>query len=173
MANSLNLNSAYYYIFRNLSMITYIIEIQKSKFANIKFHEFDQSEPGSYIDVYFHPVGYTCDLIWPYMLWMRKSYFKYKIPEKFNHSCEYLLFMYLYTDISAADSYTVRWLFADVDILLALCCLTHMLLLHDQCFLQQRFVLSVCSKEYEEKLYRILNKQWFQVLWSTRNCKIF
>ena len=28
MANSLNLNSVYYYIFRNLSMIAYIIEIQ-------------------------------------------------------------------------------------------------------------------------------------------------
>ena len=30
-----------YYLF-----IIYIIEIQKSKFANIKLHEFDQSEPG-------------------------------------------------------------------------------------------------------------------------------
>ena len=28
MVNSLNLNSAYYYIFRNLSMIAYMIEIQ-------------------------------------------------------------------------------------------------------------------------------------------------
>ena len=46
MANSLNLNSAFYYIFRNLSIIAYIIEIQKSKFANIKFHEFEQSESG-------------------------------------------------------------------------------------------------------------------------------
>ena len=35
MANSLNLNSANYYIFRNLSMIAYIIGIQKSKFAYI------------------------------------------------------------------------------------------------------------------------------------------
>ena len=37
MANSLNLNSAcpYYYIFRNLSTIAYIIEIQKSTFANL------------------------------------------------------------------------------------------------------------------------------------------
>ena len=44
MANSLN--SAYYSIFRNLSMIAYIIEIHKSKFANIKFREFYKSEPG-------------------------------------------------------------------------------------------------------------------------------
>ena len=35
MAYSLNINSAYYFIFRNLSMIAYIIEVQKSKFANI------------------------------------------------------------------------------------------------------------------------------------------
>ena len=35
MANSLNFNSAYYTSFRNLSIIAYIIEIQKSKFANI------------------------------------------------------------------------------------------------------------------------------------------
>ena len=35
MANSLNLNSAYYYIFRNLLMMANIIQIQKSKFANI------------------------------------------------------------------------------------------------------------------------------------------
>ena len=34
MANLLNLNSAYY-IFRNLSMIAYMTEIQKSKFAII------------------------------------------------------------------------------------------------------------------------------------------
>ena len=46
MANLLNLNSAYNYVFRNLSMIAYMIEIQKSKFANIYFLEFDQSEPG-------------------------------------------------------------------------------------------------------------------------------
>ena len=45
MANLLNLNSAYNYVFRNLSMIAYMIEIQKSKFANISFLEFDQSEP--------------------------------------------------------------------------------------------------------------------------------
>ena len=31
-ANSLNSNSAYYYILRNLSMIAYVFEIQKSKF---------------------------------------------------------------------------------------------------------------------------------------------
>ena len=31
---------------RNHSMLAYIIEILKSKFANIKLHEFDQSEPG-------------------------------------------------------------------------------------------------------------------------------
>ena len=46
MANSLNLISANYYLFRNILMIEYTIEIQKSKFANILFHEFDQSEQG-------------------------------------------------------------------------------------------------------------------------------
>ena len=35
MANSPNLNSAYYQIFRNLSMIAHVIEISKLKFANI------------------------------------------------------------------------------------------------------------------------------------------
>mgnify|MGYP001791257924 CR=1 FL=1 len=46
MENSLNLNSAYYYIFfMNLPMIAYIIEIQKSKSSDILFREFDQSEP--------------------------------------------------------------------------------------------------------------------------------
>ena len=35
MANSLNLNSAYNYIFRNPLLIAYTIHIQKSKFANI------------------------------------------------------------------------------------------------------------------------------------------
>ena len=35
MANSLNLNSTDYNTFRNLSMIAFVIEIQKSKFANI------------------------------------------------------------------------------------------------------------------------------------------
>ena len=34
MANLLNVNYAYHYIFRNLSMIAYKIEIQKSNFAN-------------------------------------------------------------------------------------------------------------------------------------------
>ena len=42
----LNLNSAYHYIFRNISMIAYMVEIQKSKIAYIYFHEFDQSESG-------------------------------------------------------------------------------------------------------------------------------
>ena len=46
MANSRNLNSAHDKTLRNLSMIAYMIKIQKSKFANIKFREFDQSEPG-------------------------------------------------------------------------------------------------------------------------------
>ena len=49
MANSLILNAAYYYMFRNLTMIAYtctcIIEIQKSKFTNTQFREFEQSEP--------------------------------------------------------------------------------------------------------------------------------
>ena len=35
MANSLNLKFAYSFIFRNLSTIAYIIEIQNSKFANV------------------------------------------------------------------------------------------------------------------------------------------
>ena len=46
IANLLNLYSAYYFIFRNLLMIAYKIEIHKSKFANILFREFDLSEPG-------------------------------------------------------------------------------------------------------------------------------
>ena len=41
MAKSLDLNSSNYYIFRNLSMIAYMIEIQESKFANIKFFDVD------------------------------------------------------------------------------------------------------------------------------------
>ena len=49
MSNSLNLNSAYYYIFKNLLMIAFIIEIQKSKFANIQFRKFDQFELGRQI----------------------------------------------------------------------------------------------------------------------------
>ena len=32
--------------FLNLSMIGYMVEIQRSKFANISFHVFNQSEPG-------------------------------------------------------------------------------------------------------------------------------
>ena len=40
--NSQKLNSAYYCFFKNLSMIAYLIEIQKSKFES----EFDQSESG-------------------------------------------------------------------------------------------------------------------------------
>ena len=61
MANSLNLNFADYFILRNLSMIAYIIEIEKSKFINLSFHEIEQSEPGRKIKfcVYFHPVGYV------------------------------------------------------------------------------------------------------------------
>ena len=39
MAKSLDLKSTYYCIFRNLSMIAYMIEIQESKFSNIKFFE--------------------------------------------------------------------------------------------------------------------------------------
>ena len=59
MANSLNLNFADYFILRNLSMIAYIIEIEKSKFINLSFHEIEQSEPGRKIKfcVYFHPAG--------------------------------------------------------------------------------------------------------------------
>ena len=46
MTNSQNLNSADYYVYSNLSMIAYIIEIQKSKYANILFCGFEWSEPG-------------------------------------------------------------------------------------------------------------------------------
>ena len=46
MANSLNSSSACYYIIRNLSMIAYVVKIQKSEYANIQSREFDQSEPG-------------------------------------------------------------------------------------------------------------------------------
>ena len=35
MAKSLNLSSAYYFAFRNLSMTAYMIETQKSKFTDI------------------------------------------------------------------------------------------------------------------------------------------
>ena len=61
MTNLINLNSAYYYILRDLSMMGYIIVIWESKFANIWFGEFDQSEPGSGIKfrVYFNPLGYV------------------------------------------------------------------------------------------------------------------
>ena len=41
LPNWLILISVYYYIFRNLSMIAYTIEIYKPKFANIKILEFD------------------------------------------------------------------------------------------------------------------------------------
>ena len=34
-ANSLNLNSAYYFVLGNLSMTAYIIKIEKSEFANM------------------------------------------------------------------------------------------------------------------------------------------
>ena len=47
MENPLNLNSVIYYILRNLSMIAYIIEIQKWKICSYLnlFRKFDQSEP--------------------------------------------------------------------------------------------------------------------------------
>ena len=38
---SLDLNSAYNYIYRNLSMIASMTEIQESKFANITFFDVD------------------------------------------------------------------------------------------------------------------------------------
>ena len=59
MANLLNLNSGYSYMFTNLSMIAYIIAIQKSKFIYTYFSEINQSGPGCYIKLrlYFHPVG--------------------------------------------------------------------------------------------------------------------
>ena len=46
MENLLNLHSAYYFNFRNLSMIACMIAIQKSKSANVQYLEFDPSEPG-------------------------------------------------------------------------------------------------------------------------------
>ena len=46
MANSLNFVSANYKILKNLSMMAYIIVIQKSIFAYIKFREFDHSGQG-------------------------------------------------------------------------------------------------------------------------------
>ena len=46
MVNSLNLNAAYRYIFRNLSMNPYIIEIQNL----LVFDDFDKSEPGRLIN---------------------------------------------------------------------------------------------------------------------------
>ena len=60
MASLLMSIYAYYYMTRNLSKIIYMIKIQKSKFANIQFREFDQSEPGHFVKfcVCFHPVGY-------------------------------------------------------------------------------------------------------------------
>ena len=67
MANSLNLNSAYFYIFRNLSMIAQMIEIQEYKFTLSILNSLTLtfSEPGRQIEfrLYFHPVGYlsiTC-----------------------------------------------------------------------------------------------------------------
>ena len=46
MANLLNFNSAHYRFLGNLSMMAYVIEIQKPKFSNISFREFDQFEHG-------------------------------------------------------------------------------------------------------------------------------
>ena len=43
MADSLNFSSATWKIFKNPSMLAYITKIQKSKLANIYFHEFDHS----------------------------------------------------------------------------------------------------------------------------------
>ena len=43
MANSLSIYAANYKIFKNLSMMAYITNTQKSKFANIQFCEFDHS----------------------------------------------------------------------------------------------------------------------------------
>ena len=61
MTNSQRLNSAYYCFFRNLPMIAYLIEIQKSKFES----EFDQSESGRLIKfrVYFYTAGYKCQCV--------------------------------------------------------------------------------------------------------------
>ena len=59
--HSPNFSSTHEYIFRNLWMVAYIIDYQKSKFANIfNSTEFDQSEPGRQIkfSVYFHPARY-------------------------------------------------------------------------------------------------------------------
>ena len=45
MAKSLNLNSAYEFIFRNLSVIAYMFKTPNSKFANINSVN-EKSEPG-------------------------------------------------------------------------------------------------------------------------------
>ena len=44
--NSLNLITTHYYIFRNLSKIAYMTEIQNSNFPMFNSVEFSQSEPG-------------------------------------------------------------------------------------------------------------------------------
>ena len=91
MANSLN--STFYYIFRNLSEIPYIIEIKKSKFAYIYFHEFVRSDPGQLtkLCIYFHPevgymilkiIHYTLTVI-PY-LWGSVGTSKQKINKNIN-----------------------------------------------------------------------------------------
>ena len=56
-------------------MIAYIIEIHKSKFANISFREFDKSEPRHWINfrVYFHRVGYKPSL--SYLMWSVGAYY--------------------------------------------------------------------------------------------------
>ena len=58
-------------------MIACLIEIQKSKFAKIQFHEFEQSEPGCWIKfhVYFHtvgrPVGYLKFLMVNFIIYIK------------------------------------------------------------------------------------------------------
>ena len=46
LLTAINLMADNYIIFRKLSMITYITEIQKTKLADIEFPEVDQAEPG-------------------------------------------------------------------------------------------------------------------------------
>ena len=70
IANSINFNSTDY-IFRILSMIVYTIEIQISKFANIKFCDLDQSEPGRQIKF---------RVCFFYLIWNQFSAYRTQLP---------------------------------------------------------------------------------------------
>ena len=71
MTNSLSLLLLVIIRFFTLFDEALYIVIQESKFANIQFHEFDQSGQGPYIKfcVHFHPVGYV-DLLESLILYL-------------------------------------------------------------------------------------------------------